>query len=483
VRARVRDLLARGPAIASALWRLPATELVALIRAGKVSCREAAADALARLDAVNPRLNAVVRPRHEEALAEASAADEVLARGGPVGPLHGVPITVKVNVDMAGCPTDNGVVAFKELMATRDNPVVANLRRAGGIVIGRTNAPAFSMRWFTDNTLHGATRNPWDAGRTPGGSSGGAAAATAAGIGAVGHGNDIAGSVRYPAYCCGLVGLRVSYGRVPSYNFSAPAARPISAQLMAVQGPLTRRVRDARLALAAMAGTDPYDPRCVDMPLEGPAPPRPIRVALVTNPAGRGGVAPAVADSVRQAGRSLAEAGYAVEEVEPPDLGAVADLWATIAMDDTIAALEPAVQQFGDDGIKRALGFWRALHPARDARHVLDGLTRRDHFLRQWEIFLAERPLVVTPVSNEPAFPVDLDLVDADTTRRLMAAQIMQLAVPVLGLPSVSVPTGIADGLPMGVQITAGRFREDLCLDAATAIEARAPRLTPIDPR
>jgi amidase len=112
VRARVRDLLARGPAIASALWRLPATELVALIRAGKVSCREAAADALARLDAVNPRLNAVVRPRHEEALAEASAADEVLARGGPVGPLHGVPITVKVNVDMAGCPTDNGVVAF-----------------------------------------------------------------------------------------------------------------------------------------------------------------------------------------------------------------------------------------------------------------------------------------------------------------------------------------------------------------------------------
>jgi amidase len=206
-------------------------------------------------------------------------------------------------------------------------------------------------------------------------------------------------------------------------------------------------------------------------------------VALVTNPAGRGGVAPAVADSVRQAGRSLAEAGYAVEEVEPPDLGAVADLWATIAMDDTIAALEPAVQQFGDDGIKRALGFWRALHPARDARHVLDGLTRRDHFLRQWEIFLAERPLVVTPVSNEPAFPVDLDLVDADTTRRLMAAQIMQLAVPVLGLPSVSVPTGVADGVPMGVQITAGRFREDLCLDAATAIEARAPRLTPIDPR
>jgi amidase len=469
--------------VSAPLWALDAVELAEMIRRRQVSCREAVTAALGRLDAVNGKINAVVRPLHQQALAEAAAADEALARGVAVGPLHGVPITIKVNVDQAGCPTDNGVVAFKELMATRDNPVVANLRRAGGIVVGRTNTPAFSMRWFTGNALHGVTRNPWDASRTPGGSSGGAAAATAAGIGAIGHGNDIAGSVRYPAYCCGLVGLRVSYGRVPSYNFSAPAARPISAQLMAVQGPLTRRVRDARLALAAMAGTDPYDPRCVDMPLQGPAPPRPIRVALVTDPAGRGGVAPAVADAVRRAGRWLVEAGYAVEEVEPPELGAVADLWAAIAMDDTIAALEPAVEQYGDDGIKRALGFWRALHPARDARHVLDGLTRRDHFLRLWEVFLAERPLVVTPVSNEPAFPVELDLVDAETTRRLMAAQIMQLAVPVLGLPSVSVPTGLADGVPMGVQITAGRFREDLCLDAAAAIEARAPMPTPIDPR
>jgi len=447
-----------------------------------VSCREAVADSLARLDAVNPRINAVVQPRHDAALAEAAVADQALARDTAVGPLHGVPITIKVNVDMAGCATDNGIVAFKNVMATRDNPVVANLRRAGGIVVGRTNTPGFSMRWFTDNALHGATSNPWDASRTPGGSSGGAAAATAAGIGAIAHGNDIAGSVRYPAYCCGLVGLRVSYGRVPSYNFSTPAPRPISAQLMAVQGPLTRRVRDARAAFAAMAGTDPYDPRCTPAPLEGPPPARPIRVALVVNPARRGGVAPVVAESVRRAGHALEGAGYVVEEVEPPELGAVADLWATIAMDDTIAALEPAVQQYGDEGIKRALGLWRALHPARDARHVLEGLTERDRLLRLWELFLVERPLVVTPVSNEPPFPVDIDLVDAATTRRLMDAQIMQLAVPVLGLPSISVPTGVVDGLPTGVQITAGRFREDLCLATAAAVEAAAPMPTPIDP-
>jgi len=391
----------------------------------------------------------VVRPLHESALADAAAADQALARGQAVGPLHGVPVTIKVNVDVAGQPTDNGVVAFKDLMATRDNPVVAGLRRAGGIVIGRTNTPGFSMRWFTDNALHGATRNPWDAGRTPGGSSGGAAAATAAGIGAIAHGNDIAGSVRYPAYCCGLVGLRVGYGRVPAYNFTAAAApRPISAQLMAVQGPLTRRVRDARAAFAAMAGTDPHDPRCVDLPLEGPEPPHPTRVALVSDPAGRGGVAPVVADAVRRAGRALEAAGYAVEEVEPPELGAVADLWFAIAMDDAIAALEPAVAQYGDDGIKRALGFWRALHPARDTRHVLAALTERERLLRLWELFLVERPLVVTPVSNEPPFRVDVDLVDAETTRGLMAAQIMQLAVPVLGLPSISVPPAWSTACP-----------------------------------
>jgi amidase len=271
---------------------------------------------------------------------------------------------------------------------------------------------------------------------------------------------------------------------VPAYNFTAAAApRPISAQLMAVQGPLTRRVRDARAAFAAMAGTDPHDPRCVDLPLEGPEPPHPTRVALVSDPAGRGGVAPVVADAVRRAGRALEAAGYAVEEVEPPELGAVADLWFAIAMDDAIAALEPAVAQYGDDGIKRALGFWRALHPARDTRHVLAALTERERLLRLWELFLVERPLVVTPVSNEPPFRVDVDLVDAETTRGLMAAQIMQLAVPVLGLPSISVPTGVVDGLPTGVQITGGRGREDLCLDAAAAVETACPMPTPIDPR
>ena len=269
------------------LWRLDATELARLIRLGRASSREATESCLSRLRAVNPAINAVVRALEEEALATADAADRAQARGDTLGPLHGVPATVKVNTDQAGCATDNGVVAFRDRVATEDAPVVANLKRAGAVIIGRTNTPAFSMRAFADNALHGRTLNPRDPALSAGGSSGGAGAAVATGIGPIAHGNDIAGSVRVPALFNGVVGLRVSLGRIPSYNPSQPVARRIGAQLMAVQGPLTRSVRDARLALAAMAQGDPLDTRWADVPLDGPPVPRPIRVALVAqNPGG-----------------------------------------------------------------------------------------------------------------------------------------------------------------------------------------------------
>ena len=163
------------------LWRWPAHRLTAAIRAGAVSAREAAVSALGRVQAVNPALNAIVDVLPDEALAAADAADAARRRGDPLGPLHGVPVTVKVNVDLRGRATTNGVVAFKDHIATEDSPVVANLRRAGAVIIGRTNTPAFSVRWFTDNDLHGRTYNPWSRAHTPGGSSGGASSAVAAG--------------------------------------------------------------------------------------------------------------------------------------------------------------------------------------------------------------------------------------------------------------------------------------------------------------
>src|SRR5262249_46489496 len=187
-----------------------------------------------RLHAVNPAINAVVLVLEKEALAAAAAADETRARGNVLGPLHGVPVTTKVNTDQAGCPTDNGVVAFRNNIAMRDAPVIANLKRAGAIVIGRTNTPAFSMRIFADNALHGRTLNPRDPTLSAGGSSGGAGAAVATGIGPIAHGNDIGGSVRIPAMYNGVVGLRVSLGRIPAYNPSPPIPPAIRAQLISV---------------------------------------------------------------------------------------------------------------------------------------------------------------------------------------------------------------------------------------------------------
>lgn len=470
----------------TAYWRLDAVELAGLIRRREASARAVVDAHLERMDAVNPALNAVVLGLADQARREADAADAAVARSDALGPLHGVPVTIKVNTDQAGCPTDNAVVAFKALMAERDSPTVANFRKAGAIVIGRTNAPCFSMRWLTENELHGTTLNPWDAGRTAGGSSGGAASATAAGIAPINQGNDIAGSVRYPAYCCGVVGLRPSYGRVPGYNFTSSKSRPITSQLMAVQGPLTRTVRDARLALQVMAAGDASDPRWVDVPLEQPRPAAPIRVALVADPAGRG-AQPAIQASVRQAGAWLAAAGYAVEEVAPPRLGEVADLWAKLGMADVMRALGPAVDEWGDAGIRRSVALWLAVNPGYGPQDTLDALGEREQMLREWQAFLETWPLVVMPNSGEPAFRVGEDLVDEATARRMWNAQLPQLAIPVLGLPAVSVPTGLHDGLPMGVQVVAGRYREDLCLGAAEAIEAAAiaagaGMTAPVDP-
>ena len=163
------------------LWQLDASDLARLIRLGQVSSREAVTSSLARTDVVNPKLNAVVHRMDDEALAAADACDAARARGEVLGALHGVPVTTKINVDQRGHPTDNGAVALKDLIAPDDSPVVANLRKAGAVIIGRTNTPAFSWRWFTDNDLHGRTYSPWDRAITPGGSSGGAAAAVAAG--------------------------------------------------------------------------------------------------------------------------------------------------------------------------------------------------------------------------------------------------------------------------------------------------------------
>jgi amidase len=451
------------------LWRLPALEQARLIRTRAASAREVMQSFLARIDAVNGRINAVVEVRAGEALAAADAADAAVKRGEAVPALHGVPVTIKVNADQKGYASTNGVVAYKDLIAPDDSGVVANLRGSGAIPVGRTNAPCYSYRYFTDNALHGRTLNPRNAALTPGGSSGGASAALAAGIGAIAHGNDLGGSIRYPAYATGVAGIRPSLGRVPAYNPLATAERPITLQLFSVQGPLARHVADLRAALVAMMTGAQPDPWHTPAPLAGAPVARPIRIALATL-----GADPPVAAALRQAAGWLAEAGYAVEEVTPPHWDEAASLWRALLMTDSLRFMQPLIEANGDDATRASWAAWSANVVPADQEAYAAGLARRTAVLRDWHRFFRRHPLLLCPASRETPFPVDLDLTP-EGQARILRAQEPLYVVNFLGLPGAVVPTAtVAAGIPLGVQLVADRFREDLCLDAAEVIEARA---------
>src|SRR5579864_7620764 len=218
--------------MADPLWQLSACDLAHGIRGRQFSCTEVMRSVVDRINATNADLNAIVFDLTNDALKEADRADHDLAAGRLRGALHGVPVTIKENVDQQGQPTPNGIPAFRGLIAPDDAPIVRNLKNAGAIVVGRTNTPELSMRLTTDNPLHGRTVNPWDRDASPGGSSGGAGAACAAGFGPIHHGNDIGGSLRYPAFCCGVATVKPTPGRVPAWNPSATAERAMLAQLM-----------------------------------------------------------------------------------------------------------------------------------------------------------------------------------------------------------------------------------------------------------
>ena len=469
------------------LWRWTAEQLLRGIRTGAISSREATESCLARLDAVNPGINAVVDPLADEALATADRAAAAMRRGDAPGTLHGVPVTVKINVDYAGRATTNGVTAFANMAAEADSASVANLRKAGAVILGRTNVPGFSTRYFTDNDLHGRTLNPWDAGRTPGGSSGGAAAAVAAGIGPIGHGNDRAGSVRYPAYACGVAGLRPSLGRVPDFNPSSAEERGISSQMTSVHGPLARTIGDIRLGLAALAAPDPRDPWWVPVPLGAREAGRGRAAVLTALP----GVDadPAVTEAVRQAGTWLQDAGYDVEEACPPRLDEAAGLFWPILMAEERAATaaeraasSSGIERYGDEAVKRARRSVRAYAGDLDYETYVRALASRTTMLREWYAFFERYPILVMPVSWQRPYPIDHDQKGDDAMREMLDAHRPMLAVSLLGLPGLSVPVSLADGVPVGVQIVAARFDEERLLAAGEVIEARAPVATPIDP-
>lgn len=452
------------------LWRWSAVDLAAAIRRREISCVEATRAAIERMHAANPRVNAVTVDLSKDALAAAQRADTIVASGVALGALHGVPITIKENVDQAGQATPNGLVADKDLVAPSDSPVVANLRKAGAIIIGRTNTPEFSYRWFTDNPLRGLTKNPWSEAHTPGGSSGGAAAAVALGIGAIAHGNDLGGSLRYPAYACGVATIRPSLGRVPAFNATAPKERPPTVQLMSVQGPIAREVRDVRLALEAMAAHDARDPWWVPAPLESGHSPRPIRVAVTKTPAGVP-CDPAVSEAIDRAAQILAAAGYATEAIDPPHVAELAELWRRVIFTDSTVLMEDDIQGKGSADIKAVFESYIAASSPYDLAGYVRALADRTRLLRAWSVFMEDVPLVLAPVSQVPPFAQREDLQGPERVKRMLDEQSMLYAVNLLGLPAAAVPTGVQGEVPIGVQIIGPRFREDLCLDAAQVVE------------
>ena len=454
------------------LWRLGACELAALIRRREVSARDAATSVLSRIADVNPRINALAEVMSSQALAVAAEADRAVARGDVLGPLHGVPITIKVNVDTAGHATTDGIVAAKDNMASTDSPLVGHLRAAGAVIVGRSNTPAFSLRWFTDNELHGRTLNPFDAGVTPGGSSGGAAAAVAMGMGAIAHGNDYGGSIRYPAWACGVVGLRTTAGRIPAFKATAPN-RTITNQLMSVQGPLTRTVDDARLALQVMSQGSALDPNWVPAPLEYPDSTRPHKIAVFKRHAAYD-VDQTVVDAIDQAATWLAAAGYQLEEVEPPHFEEGAELWRDLVMDDLRRAGKAAVAKIGDAAVRANLEFMYQDRAELSRDSYLEALTRRFTICRAWSEFFSQYPVLLMPNSWQRQFAIDDDTRTVGRMNELVAAQSPLLGVAMMGLPGLAVPTGMADGLPTGVQLVSGKFREDLILRAGGVIERAA---------
>jgi amidase len=457
----------------SPVWQWSAVDTAAAIRNGDVSSEVVVQAHLEHMHAVNPALNAVVVDLSEQATAAARAADRAKAGGTALGKLHGVPVTIKINIDVGGQANSNGVVAFKDNIATGDSPVVANLKKAGAIIIGLTNTPEFSMRGFTDNPLHGPTKNPWDHTITCGGSSGGAGASIVAGIGTIAHGNDIGGSLRWPAFCNGITTIKPTQGRIPAFNPSASAERPLMAQFMSAQGPLAREVRDVRLGLDVMCQRDMRDPWWVPAPLEGPPLPKPIKVALARIPDDMDTDADVIA-LIRTAADHLASAGYAVTEIDVPDLTDTWQLWCNLIMTEVSVFQIDQMREPGSADLRQVIDGSLKMATILDGRGYMEAIARRSRILRNWLAFLDDYPVVLAPVCVKRTPKARSDL-DGDARVRSLFWNDLRFtsSINVLGLPAAVVPVGLAGGNPVGVQIIGSRYREDVCLDAAAAIEAK----------
>ncbi len=458
------------------LWRWSATQLANAIASKTVSSREVVEAHLDRIGAVNAKVNAITRVLDAEALTAARAADEAHASGHCLGPLHGVPVTVKENIDVFGSPTTQGIVALKDWLPPQDAPVVSHLKAAGAIILGRTNLPDYGMRWHTDNALHGPTINPWNAEKTPGGSSGGEAAALATGMTPLGLGNDMGGSIRQPAICCGVTGLRPTTGRVSRFHSALFSDPPMFyGQIAYVNGPMARRICDLRLALKVIEQSDAADP--VWSPAAAPPEPRSLRVGVVRDPSGDGLDAP-VAKALERAVSCLKDAGYQTEDIDAPLLEKADETIHRLAETEFSAPSDlPPSSDVAASIFEHAMD--RKLP---DAFTYHGAIGEQYRIAAAWGDLMEEYPLIVGPVSSLETFDVGYDLQGPGALRSLLRAFGLTELCNLLGLPSVALPVLVDNGLPQGVQIIGRRFDDERCLAAAEHIEQRVHVSTPIDP-
>ncbi|MGI9645762.1 MAG: amidase [Ilumatobacteraceae bacterium] len=462
------------------LWQMGALELARQIRSGQASSREVVEAHLARVDKVNSELNAIVRLMPEEAMAAADAADRAVTDGGALGPLHGVPCTVKENIDLAGTPTTQGVVALADAIAPVDSPTVTRMRAAGAIPFARTNLPDLGLRVHTDSQLHGLTRNPWNPDVTAGGSSGGEGSAIASGMSPIGLGNDIGGSLRSPAHCCGIASIKPSSGVVPMATVVPPEDMMLSSQIMVVEGPMARRVADVRAGLKILAGPDVRDPRSLPVELTDTTPMERLTIAVMPDPPA-GATDPGIASAILSVADRMHDAGHHVVEATPPDYEQVIDLWQALLVADVRANRELLDTVMGD-GAKQLIAAFDEVAPptASPATELLHA--ERFRIQRAWSQFFVEHPVLLSPTWAQPAFAHGAD-VDVNSGTEMMVDTIRPVVhANLLGLPAAVTPAGVSDGLPVGVQVIGDRFTDLRCLTVSHEIESLVGTLTPIDP-
>jgi aspartyl-tRNA(Asn)/glutamyl-tRNA(Gln) amidotransferase subunit A len=453
-----------------------ALDLAAAYRKKALSPVEVAQTLLARLDALEPRLNAFCLVDRDGALAAARASEQRWARGVPLGALDGVPATIKDLVLMRGFPTRRGSRLIEPVPDGEDAPVVARLREAGAVILGKTTTPEFGWKAIGDSPLTGITRNPWNLERTPGGSSAGAAAACAAGIAPLHIGSDGAGSIRIPSAFTGIVGLKATFGRVPAHP-------PSPMSLLSHVGPMTRSVRDAAAMLNVLAKPDPRDPYClpattrdwlagIDDGVRG------LRLAYSPD-LGDAKVDPEIARCCAAAARRFAELGASVEEVGqifPSPRAALLTLWA--AGTARVLAAWPAdqVRQLCDPGLVAV-----AAEGARvsGSDYVAADL-ERSALGRRMAVFHQQYDLLLTPMMPVVALPVGQDLNDPASETNWLDWSPFSYPFNMTRQPAASVPCGLTGaGLPIGLQIVGPLYAEDRVLRAARAFEASEPARRP----